>query len=318
MVVASGKDEGVELDFYLKEVLESPTEYTLVVWEKRRSELIIKTILLPHSNFSIQLEKALGQLLGERINYVVSSFQNFKDSDNPELDILISQRTSRIDSLYLKGLYLQFKGEYDSAITIFKSIVTLNPNFYKATYSLAISHKRKHDFENYKTYLFEANTLTNNNKDVVLLEIGNYYAHNKNYSKAIGYYNIVRNSPLYYDIANWNLFIAYKRLNNTHEAKKILSSIPRESSFYLDAINQLYLMEETEKETEKSQKFWTTLFKNSLSFILVIIFCLFLFKVYRKVSVGTQIQDQKFELLMASTSAVLALLLNLAGKFLGL
>lgn len=210
---------------------------------------------------------------------------------------------SEADMYYLNGLRALKSSDYSAAYKYLDSAIDCNPQHHKAYFAKALCYKYEGNNARYKAFLDEAIRRSPRNGSY-LIELGNYYLHHREINRAIAYYRQFENNPRYYDLANWNLHIAYMRLGQSSTAISHLKTIAPESRFFISAQTIIGKHEYTRKVIKIA--FFTVL-------PALAIFCCFLviWNIYKR---KESLADQKIQVSISAIS-LLTIVLQLIFKF---
>jgi tetratricopeptide (TPR) repeat protein len=141
---------------------------------------------------------------------------------------------SEADIHYLQGLRFLKMHDYPEAHLYFDSAIASDAQHHRAYFAKALCYKYQNNDALYKTFLEDAIRKSPRNGSY-LIEMGNYYLHHGEVNRAIAYYRQFENNPRYYDLANWNLYVAYSRLGQSTTAVNHLKTISPDSRFFINA-----------------------------------------------------------------------------------
>lgn len=232
----------IKLDYNISELVPvSDTLYMIRLYERGRLEPYL--IELPAGHFD-ELYRKFSELLAIRLQ---------QTSPEDVLGYIATLGDNEVtSSYYLQGLHGYLTHDYIQAIRWLDSAIDLNPQHHRAWFIKALCYKQTHDYNQYK-HCIEKALHDNPQHGGYQIEMGNYYLRNGHTSQAIAYYRRVEDTPRYYDLACWNLYIAYFRLGQISTAVQYLNKIKPSSRFYIGAQERI-------EQTNSSRRMWKLLF----------------------------------------------------------
>lgn len=229
----------IPVDFVIEDMYSSkrssePAFIVMTVYERGKTT--------PHT---IRVADNESELLERRLMNLFT----FRESDPSNIGTIdyLNPSFSKLDTLYLKGLLFQNMRRYDTALAYHLKALELNKDDDAIIYAAAICYKNLGKTDQYKQFLDKAIQLNPSN-EAYTIELGNYLLHRNLTDRAIASYLQVANSAKCGDIANWNLFVAYKKAGQKKEAYQHLKNIPTFSKYYVSA---QALITKRERQLEK-------------------------------------------------------------------